>query len=254
MSTPAPVAILAAMAEEGRGLRAALAGAAEAEVAGRTIARGELAGVPVLLALAGIGKVAAASTATLLLARTPCRALLFTGVAGGLAEGVAIGDIVVAAELIQHDLDASPIFPRWEVPLTGRARFATDAAWTDALARAAAGWLQAPPPALAALRAATAGAPRVHRGLVASGDRFVATAAEASALRAALPDALAVEMEGAAAAQVAASFGVPFACVRSISDRADAEAPADFTRFVADVAAVASREVLLRALAAMDGR
>jgi adenosylhomocysteine nucleosidase len=78
--------------------------------------------------------------------------------------------------------------------------------------------------------------PRVHTGLIVSGDRFVSSAVECSALRAALPDALAVEMEGAAVAQVCADFGVPLAVVRTVSDRADDAAHVDFVRFMADVA------------------
>ncbi len=78
--------------------------------------------------------------------------------------------------------------------------------------------------------------PTVHRGLLISGDRFVSTAAESEALRRALPDALAVEMEGAAVAQVCHDYGVPFAAMRTISDRADDAAHGDFARFVAEVA------------------
>jgi adenosylhomocysteine nucleosidase len=77
---------------------------------------------------------------------------------------------------------------------------------------------------------------RVRRGLVASGDRFVSSAVECSALRLALPDALAVEMEGAAFAQVCRDYGVPFAAVRTVSDRADDEAHGDFLQFIEEVA------------------
>ena len=83
-----------------------------------------------------------------------------------------------------------------------------------------------------------------------SGDRFVSTTAEARALQAELPDALAVEMEGAAFAQVCHDFGVPFAAVRTISDRADDAAHVDFTRFVRTVASARSAAIvdaLLRA-------
>jgi adenosylhomocysteine nucleosidase len=52
----------------------------------------------------------------------------------------------------------------------------------------------------------------------------------------ALPEALAVEMEGAAVAQVCADYGVPFAALRTISDRADDDAHADFNRFIQTVA------------------
>ena len=77
-----------------------------------------------------------------------------------------------------------------------------------------------------------------------SGDRFVATAPESAALRALLPDALAVEMEGAALAQVCADFGAPFAVVRTVSDRADDSAHVDFNRFIAEVASVYTREII----------
>jgi len=77
---------------------------------------------------------------------------------------------------------------------------------------------------------------KLHRGLVASGDRFVSSAAESRDLHLALPDALAVEMEGAAFAQVCHDYGVPFAAVRTVSDRADDEAHGDFLRFIEDVA------------------
>jgi adenosylhomocysteine nucleosidase len=76
----------------------------------------------------------------------------------------------------------------------------------------------------------------LHRGLVVSGDRFVSTTQESGALQAALPDALAVEMEGAAFAQVCHDYGVPFAAVRTISDRADDAAHLDFAHFIQDVA------------------
>ena len=81
---------------------------------------------------------------------------------------------------------------------------------------------------------------KIHVGHVASGDRFVCSAAESLALQAALRRAgfqpLAVEMEGAAVAQVCFDYGVPFAAVRVISDRADDDAHVDFQKFVTDVA------------------
>jgi adenosylhomocysteine nucleosidase len=87
-------------------------------------------------------------------------------------------------------------------------------------------------------------APRLHHGLVISGDRFVATGAESDALRAALPEALAVEMEGAAVAQVCTDFARPFGVVRTVSDRADDAAHVDFPRFIDEVAAEFSRDIV----------
>jgi adenosylhomocysteine nucleosidase len=239
------LAIVSAMREELSALRAGLDGDRAETVAGRQFVRGRLVGREVVLVLSGIGKVAAAATAALLIDRLGARALLFTGVAGGLGAGVRVGDVVVAQELLQHDLDASPLFPRWEVPLTGRSRFAAEPALSAALLAACDEVLAAPQPGLAALGLHT---PRRHAGLVVSGDRFVSSAAESAALRSALPDALAVEMEGAAMAQVCADFGCPLAVLRTVSDRADDNAHVDFGRFVAEVAATYSRDIVLAAL------
>lgn len=197
-------------------------------VGARHFHRGRLHGHDVLLVLSGIGKVAASITATLACQHFEARSIVFTGVAGGLADGVAIGDVVIGRTLLQHDLDASPIFPRFEVPLTGRSRFAVDTVLADSVAAAARRHTPA----------------RVHEGLIVSGDRFVSTAAESAALRTLLPEALAVEMEGAAVAQVCDAFGVPFAVLRTISDRADDQAHVDFATFVAEVASVTTREIV----------
>ena len=242
----APLAIVSAMHEELHALLPELRDAQTTRLAGRVFHTGTIRGRPVVLVLAGIGKVAAATTAALLIQTFEARALVFTGVAGGLAEGVHVGDVVLATELLQHDMDASPLFPRFEVPLTGRSRFDADVPLADALAAAARRCLQDADrligaATLAGLGVAQAG---LHRGLVASGDRFVSSHAESDSLRAALPDVLAVEMEGAAVAQVCADFGRPFAVLRTISDRADDSAHVDFTRFIADVASVYTRVIV----------
>lgn len=220
-------------------------------VAGRDFWRGHWHGHELVAVLARVGKVAAATTATLLVERFGVDRIVFTGVAGGLATGVKVGDIVVARELLQHDMDASPLFARYEVPLTGRARFPADAALADRLAVATEACLRALPREVGAAQLAAFGIERarLHQGLVISGDRFVSSAAESAALRDALPDALAVEMEGAAVAQVCADFGVPLAVVRVVSDRADDSAHVDFLRFTAEVASVLTRLVVVAALA-----
>ena len=196
--------------------------------------------------LSGIGKVAAATTATLLIERFGVQRIVFTGVAGGLAPGVKVGDVVLARSFLQHDMDASPIFPRHEVPGYGRTRFDVDPALTDALELACERMLHTLPAHLPAdtVTAFALQAPRLHQGLIVSGDRFVATTAESRALQRELPDALAVEMEGAAFAQVCHDFGIPLAVVRTISDRADDAAHVDFPRFLREVASRYSGAVI----------
>ena len=84
---------------------------------------------------------------------------------------------------------------------------------------------------------------------MASGDRFVSTDAESRRLQAELPGVLAVEMEGAAIAQVCHDCGVAFAAVRTISDRADDAAHGDFSQFVRDVASRHSAAIVEALLA-----
>jgi adenosylhomocysteine nucleosidase len=252
-SSPAPIAILSALLQEQQGLMELLRQPHKVTHAGRDFWLGDLHGRPVVLALSKIGKVAAATTATALIERFGVRRMVFTGVAGGLGAGVNVGDVVVASEFVQHDLDASPLFPRYEVPLYGRSRFEGDAALTALLFHAASAALGdlGDGGASAAFPAA-----RVHQGLIASGDRFVSGAGESRSLHAALTGAghevLAVEMEGAAVAQVCLDYGVPFAAVRTISDRADDSAHVDFPRFVEEVASRYAHAIMERLLVSLE--
>lgn len=240
------IAIVSAMHPELAAVLAWLPEAQKQTVAGREFVLGRWHGHDVVAVLSRIGKVAAATTATVLIERFDVRQVLFTGVAGGLAPLAQVGDVVVANAFMQHDMDASPLFPLYEVPLYGRSHFATDDVLTAALVRAATTAL-----AQGVLDAADlpemgmeVGLAQVHQGLIISGDRFVSTRLESQRLQQALPAALAVEMEGAAVAQVCHDYGVPFAAIRTISDRADDDAHTDFLKFVDAVASRYSAAIL----------
>jgi adenosylhomocysteine nucleosidase len=227
-------AIVSAMQQELSCVLALMPDESRHRAAGRDFFVGELHGHEVVAVLSRVGKVAAATTATVLIERFQVDRIVFTGVAGGLAPGVQVGDVVVADAFLQHDLDASPIFPKYEVPLYGTSRFATDPVLSLQLAAAA----------QKALPGTT-----LHRGLVVSGDRFVSSGVESRALQSALPEALAVEMEGAAIAQVCHDYGLPFAAVRTVSDRADDAAHGDFLRFIEEVASRHSAAIVAALLA-----
>lgn len=215
------LALIGAMPEELAAVLACMPDAHCETVAGRKFWLGHMQGHDVVVVLSGIGKVAAAITATVLIEKFQVHSILFTGVAGGLAAHVQVGDVVVAAELLQHDMDASPLFPKHVVPLSGCAKFSTDMAITQRLIESAKQALPEVP---------------VHAGLIISGDQFVSSAAESKRLQNELPDALAVEMEGAALAQVCHDYGIPLGVVRILSDRADDDAHTDFSKFVKNVA------------------
>ncbi len=246
MNSSPRTAIVSALHDELASVLALMPDEQQEVIGGRTFWVGHLHGQDVVAVLSGIGKVAAATTATLLIQHFGVDRIVFTGVAGGLGAGVQVGDVVLARSFLQHDMDASPLFPRHEVPLYGRARFDADAGLADALELACDRMLHQLPQQLGVETVAAFGlqSPRLHQGLLISGDRFVATTAESQALQRELPDALAVEMEGAAFAQVCHDFGVPLAVVRTISDRADDAAHVDFPKFLREVASRYSGAVI----------
>jgi adenosylhomocysteine nucleosidase len=215
-------------------------------IAGRDFWVGHLHGQDVVAVLSGIGKVAAATTATLLVQQFGVSRIVFTGVAGGLGVGVNVGDVVVAQALLQHDYDVSPIFPRYVIPGHGVSRFPADPALASQLAQASEAVLADLPHHVDAQSIEKFGLhqPRVHLGLIISGDRFVCTTSESETLARELPEALAVEMEGAAFAQVCKDFNVPLAVVRTISDRADDDAHVDFPSFLKEVASKYSGAII----------
>lgn len=214
---------------------------------------GELDGQPCVVVLARIGKVAAAATAVTLIREFGVTEIVFTGLAGGVGAHVKVGDIVVGDRLIQHDLDARPLFPRHEVPLLGQSEFVADSALGAELQAAAGFFLredlqQAVLPEIR--QAFGIGQPVLHVGMIASGDQFVADIGQVKRILSVLPDALAVEMEGAAVAQICFEYAVPCAILRTISDRADASAHIDFGKFLSGVASHYSTGILRRLFAA----
>ena len=235
----APVAILSAMDQEIRMVEDRLDRPETHELCGRSYTTGRLPGVDVVTAISGYGKVAAAATTACVIQEFEVAAVIFGGVAGGIRPGVSIGDIVVADHLIQHDFDASPIFERYVIPSLGLAEIPTDPELTAQIISAAELYVST--------RSADeigdipgrvdASAIKIHRGLITSGDRFISNLAEAATLQGELPEVLAVEMEGAAVAQVCAERKTPFAVFRLISDRSDHDAATDFIAFVSTVAA-----------------
>ncbi len=231
------VAIVGAMTSEIGALVAAMAVESSGVTAGFERWAGRLAGREVVVARAGMGKVAAAACVQRLIDDWRPRCVAVCGLAGGLADGLRAGDVVVGDGFVQHDVDASPIYPRFELPGLGIGVFRPAAALVDAAEAAARAFVatglrrEAAPEAL---RALAIEAPAVRRGLIVTGDQFVKGSLR-DELRRLFPEALAVEMEGAVA-QVCHLNQTPFVIVRVVSDSADAAAAADFNRFAAEIA------------------
>lgn len=248
--------ILAAMHDEVDGLVAAMrhdsVRATVHRIGMRDYYVGELHVQTCVLVLARIGKVAAAATAVTLIREFGVTELVFTGLAGAVGPDVRVGDLVIADRTVQHDMDARPLFPRHQVPLLDRAEFPTDPALTEGLRAAAERFvgddLASSVPAAVRQRFAV-DAPRLHVGMIGSGDQFIGAPATVTELRQRLPALLAVEMEGAAVGQICHEYGVPHAVIRTVSDRADDTAHVDFSAFLAEVASHYSEGILRRFLA-----
>jgi adenosylhomocysteine nucleosidase len=206
----------------------------------RTYHTGQINGINVVVVVSGWGKVAAAATISTLIIRFNITSLIFTGVAGAINSDVKIGDIVLAKRLIQHDMDARPFIPRYEIPLTGKTFFETEADQLSIAADAIQHLLQSKQ-----LSEATHGvnltdfgisAPALHIGDVASGDKFFSADIDKRRLQESLPSVLCVEMEGAAVAQVCDENNIPFTIIRTISDASDDHSVIDFQAFIKRVA------------------
>ncbi|NBU25912.1 MAG: 5'-methylthioadenosine/adenosylhomocysteine nucleosidase [Gammaproteobacteria bacterium] len=233
--------LLSAMPEELEALLPRLEHVSADTVASRQVYRGRLGTVPVALAFSRWGKVAAASTTAQLILREQPRAVVFTGIAGALQDELEPGDLVVARQLFHHDLDASPFYAPTVVPLLGRAALRTDDALSAGLIAAARAWRAQDP----------AAAPRrIVHGDVATGDQVIGTGEARAAVRQRVPGAACVEMEGAAVAQVCEEFGLPFACLRMISDRADERLTPDEVYAMARRSGASAAEILARAIGA----
>jgi len=235
--------IISALSEEQEGLIEAMQGPQKLAHGMREYTHGNLWGIDAVCVLSRIGKTAAAMTAATLVEKFEVTHIVFTGVAGSADFDVKIGDIVVAEALVQHDMDARPLFPRFEVPLTGMSRFLSDLEMSNLLAESAQDFLgnefgNGFGKIVSAMERKEFGLeqPRMHRGLIGSGDQFIHSRTQMSQLKEALPQLLAVEMEGAAVAQVCFELGIPFTVMRTISDNANEDAAVDFMRFVRTIA------------------
>jgi adenosylhomocysteine nucleosidase len=244
------VGVIGAMAEEVERLHHHLVAETVTERAGRVYRHGTLAGQRVTVVQSRIGKVAAALTAASLIRDHDIDAIIFTGIAGALHDVLAIGDVVVATELVQHDLAGPPeMFARGEIPLLGVVELPTDRGLTVAAVAAARDFVDdgiesvVSPEQLSALGI---GRPSVHTGQVATGDEFIEGELK-DVVRGRTPDALCVDMEGAAVAQVCHELGgVPLCVIRAISDLASGTASVDFPKFLDQLASHYSYEILRR--------
>ncbi|QKS72077.1 5'-methylthioadenosine/adenosylhomocysteine nucleosidase [Paenalkalicoccus suaedae] len=215
------IGIIGAMDEEIAHFKGKLANQSEETIAGLTFLQGEWQGRNVVITKCGVGKVNASIATQKLIDRYHVSEILFTGVAGACNPSLNIGDMVISSVCQQHDIDASPLgFPKGTIPMfDGPSIFEADTKLVERVSSIASGVTDT----------------NVIVGKVVSGDQFIASRETVEELHNDF-GADCVEMEGAAVAQVAFVHNVPFVILRSISDKANGDAPADFTSWVTESA------------------
>jgi 5'-methylthioadenosine/S-adenosylhomocysteine nucleosidase len=213
------ILILTAMQQEYEAVVSNMSTHHQYEKYGISIVEGYLFEKHCVVAISGVGKVASAFTAQYLLSLYQPKFVIFTGVAGALNPEYQIGDIVIARDTVQHDMDGRGLgFPRGEVPYSGQRFFSSDEQLLDIAEK-------------------TQCAHRVHIGRVLTGDQFI-TNKEQTTYSYMLEELQgdAVDMEGASVAYVCKKHDTPFILVRTISDKANSEAPENFEAFLPEVA------------------
>ncbi len=180
----------------------------------------------ITLAWSGWGKVSAARAITRILAgRYKIDLIIFTGVAGAANKNLNQWDIVIANEVIQHDMDARPIFEKFVLPPLKKAKLKSDTFLIN--------WIyNSLSKSVKNGNLNTFGL--IKKGLIATGDSFISEESIIKRLNNELPNLEAIEMEGGAVAQVAEQEGVPWVLVRVISDNADDNSAEDFDQFLND--------------------
>lgn len=146
--------------------------------------------------LSGIGKANAAMCAASLIERRHPEAVISAGAAGSFAEGVRVGDVILSTRVAYHDV--------WCGEESG-----------PGVVQGMPKFFEADPLLLDRARKAFVGA---KPGLVITGDQFYIGEEEDLRQKSLYPDALAVDMEAAAVAQVCFTYGVPFLAVKVVSD------------------------------------
>nr|WP_144920342.1 5'-methylthioadenosine/S-adenosylhomocysteine nucleosidase [Paenibacillus bovis] len=222
------IAIIGAMDEEIELLREQIADKNEEIVAGSVFITGTLHGKDVVLLRSGIGKVNAAMSTTILMERYQPDYIINTGSAGGYNPSLKIGDLVISNEVRHHDVDVTAFgYEYGQVPQLPAAFKANEALQRTAIEGAK---------KLPSIHAVT--------GLIATGDTFMSDPDRVEFVRKTFKDLQAVEMEGAAIAQVAHQYGIPFVVIRALSDIAGQESDISFDQFL-ETAAVNSANLVM---------
>lgn len=213
METYETIGIIGAMDVEVERIAREMTDASSESFARSAFTVGKIDGQKVVVVQSGIGKVNAALVASALVMRYGADAVVMTGIAGTVTRDLHTLDAFVPTDFLQYDV-SMPGCEDGFIDVLGEVYLPASPELADALASAS----------------------RAKRGTMATGESFVGSAAVAADIARRFPKAMGVDMESAAVAQVCRRLGVPFACLKVISDGCDDGEYADFKQAAADKA------------------
>lgn len=189
------IAILVAMGKELNLLLPLLDNTKSETIDGFTFHSGKIGNNDIVAMQCGIGKVNAAIGTLTLLNNFKPELVINTGVAGGASQDAHVMDVIVGSSIAYHDVWCGPGTIYGEAsgyPLY----FESDKRFSSLIPER----------------------DDIKRGLICSGDKFIASLEEVQTIQKAFPQVLAVDMESATIAQVCYLRKIPVLVMRVISD------------------------------------
>lgn len=227
--------IIAAMSEELEILLKDMQLDSSTTKAGMTFNKGKLWSNEVIAVICGIGKVNAAVCTQILVSEFNVDKVINVGVAGGIGKDIYPGDVVIATNLVEHDMDTTAFGdPHGQVPRMDTFDFKCDSSLIESANSAC----------------KKVGGFNTFTGRIVSGDVFVADVEKIKWLEKEF-NALSCEMEGASIAHVCYLNNIPVVVIRSISDNANNGAHMDFEKFT-PIAVKNSTSILKEMLLSMN--
>lgn len=219
------IGIIGAVIEEAEAIKKEIKDIKENIINGISFFTGKFNDKDAVFVQSGIGKVNAAITATLLIEKFGVSEVIFSGVAGSLDERLKVGDVVIGRDVVQHDVDATAFGYRMgQIPQMKEWAFESDKELIEKTGTI------------------TNFEHQILLGRILTGDQFVSQKDVKIQLGKDF-EALCVDMESGAVAQVCTRLGIKFLIIRSISDSITDDSGMEYTSFV-KLAAENSKRIL----------
>lgn len=196
-------------------------------ISGTSYITGKLNGKECVIAQCGIGKVNAAVCAQTMILHYQPDAIINCGIAGALRRGLQIEDVVIANDVVQHDMDTTEFGDEPGLLNIGKetmVEIPCDKELSQLLLQVC----------------ESLGIKKALMGKIATGDRFISKLEDRTRIHN-MFQADACEMEGGAIAQVCRLNGTPFTVLRSISDSMDKNGAEDYFTFQMHAAQTAAK-------------